>query len=159
MMMMTLMYDKRTKASTWDQDGLVPRAVAHIIKLKKWYGNFDLAVCILVWKRRPWKKYCSNYHWVSIYIKAYANTVYPVADEISWVQPPSEVRPPSLLRPTGRPRKSRRNDEDELTNPRTRRCAKCEQYGHFKQTCKGPPEPDKIVHQRKKLTRVDTPRC
>ncbi|KAF6141148.1 hypothetical protein GIB67_006593 [Kingdonia uniflora] len=48
-------------------------------------------------------RYCSEYHWVSTYMKAYASTVYPVADETSWVKPPREFRPPPLLRPTGRP--------------------------------------------------------
>ncbi|KAF6156231.1 hypothetical protein GIB67_030234 [Kingdonia uniflora] len=188
MMMMTLMYDRRTKTSIWDQDGLVPRAVAHIAKLKKWYGKFDLAgvdknkwtatkdgqrwainldaqeceykewqvpglpcvyaVSILIWLRKPsWKKYCSEYHWVSTYIKAYASTVYP---------PPREFRPPPLLRPIGRPRKSRRKDEDELTNGSARRCGKCGYYRHNKKTCKGPPVVDKVVYNKKKLTRVDT---
>ncbi|KAF6158490.1 hypothetical protein GIB67_022087 [Kingdonia uniflora] len=180
MMMMTLMHDRRTKASIGDQDGLVPRAVAHIAKLKKWYGKFDLAgvdknkwtatkdgqrwtvnldaqececkewqvfglpcihtVCILVWLRKPsWKKYCSEYHWVSTYMKAYASAVYAVADETSWVKPPREFKPPPLLRPTGRPRKSRRKDEDELTNGSARRCGKRGHYGHNKKTCKGSP--------------------
>ncbi|KAF6151021.1 hypothetical protein GIB67_016499 [Kingdonia uniflora] len=73
-------------------------------------------------------------------------------------RPSSEVRPPPLLRPTGRPRKSRRKDEDELTNATTRRCAKCGQYEHFKKTCKGPLMPDKTILQKNKLTRVDTRR-
>ncbi|KAF6157875.1 hypothetical protein GIB67_015191 [Kingdonia uniflora] len=197
MMMMTLMYDKRTKESIWDQDGLVPRAVAHIAKLKKWYGKFDLAgveknkwtatkdgqrwtvnldaqececkewqvsglpcintVYILVWLRKPsWKKYCCEYHWVSTYMKAYASTVYPVANDTSWVKPPREFRPPPLLRPTRRPRKSRRKDENELTNGSARRYGKYGHYGHNKKTCKGPPMADKVVHNKKKLTRVDT---
>ncbi|KAF6168485.1 hypothetical protein GIB67_005037 [Kingdonia uniflora] len=91
-------------------------------------------------------------------MKAYASVVYPVVDKISWVKPPREFRPPLLLRPTGKPRKSRRKDEDELSNGLTRRCSKCEHYGHNKKTCKGPPVADKVVHNNKKLTRVDTPR-
>ncbi|KAF6159381.1 hypothetical protein GIB67_032152 [Kingdonia uniflora] len=199
MMMMTLMYDRRTKASIWDQDGLVPRAVAQIAKLKKWYGKFDLVgvdknkwtaikdclrwtvnldaqkceckewqvsglpcvhpVCILVWLRKPsWKKYCSEYHWVSTYMKAYDNAVYPVADETSWVKPPREFRPPPLLRPTRRPRKSRIKDEDKFTNCSARRCGKRCHFEHNKKICKGHLVVDKVVHNKKKLTRVDTPR-
>ncbi|KAF6161656.1 hypothetical protein GIB67_017294 [Kingdonia uniflora] len=160
MMMMTLMYDRRTKASIWDQDGLVPRAVAHIAKLKKWYGKFDLAgVDKNKWTAtKDGQRYCSEYHCVSTYMKAYPSVVYPVADEASWVKPPKDFRLRPLLRPTGRPRKSRRKDEDELTNGSARICSKCGHYGHNKKTCKGPPAADKVVHNKKKLTRVDTPK-
>ncbi|KAF6165656.1 hypothetical protein GIB67_011758 [Kingdonia uniflora] len=102
--------------------------------------------------------YCSEYHWVSTYMKAYASAVYLVADETSWVKPPRELRPPPLLRPTGKLRKSWRKDEDELTNSSARRCGKYGHYGHNKKTCKGPPAADKVVHNKKKLTRVDAPR-
>ncbi|KAF6169633.1 hypothetical protein GIB67_004025 [Kingdonia uniflora] len=107
--------------------------------LKAKYGGVCLSiirldgnnVCILVWLRKAsWKKYCSEYHWVSTYVKTYVSTIYSVADETIWVKPPMEFRPPSLLRPTGRPRKSRRKGEDELTNGSARRCGKC---GHWAQ--------------------------
>ncbi|KAF6145582.1 hypothetical protein GIB67_037615 [Kingdonia uniflora] len=149
MMMMTLMYDRRAKASvdknkwTTTKDG------------ERWTVNLDAQEC----ECKEWHAiYCSEYHWVSTYMKAYASAVYPVANETSWVKPPREFRPPPLLRPTGRPRKSRRKDEDELTNGSARRCGKCGHYGHNKKTCKGPPAADKVPHNKKKLTRVDTPR-
>ncbi|KAF6172482.1 hypothetical protein GIB67_006995 [Kingdonia uniflora] len=67
--------------------------------------------------------------------------------------------PPQLLRPTGRPRKARRKDEHKLINGSSRRCSKCGQYyGHNKKTCKGHPVADKVVLNKKKLTRVDTQR-
>ncbi|KAF6162136.1 hypothetical protein GIB67_008265 [Kingdonia uniflora] len=43
MMMMTFIYERRNKAKTWDQQGLVPRAVTHIEKMKKSYGKYDIA--------------------------------------------------------------------------------------------------------------------
>ncbi|KAF6165709.1 hypothetical protein GIB67_012606 [Kingdonia uniflora] len=103
-------------------------------------------------------RYCSEYHWVSTYMKAYASAVYPIAYVTSWVKPPREFRSPPLLRLTGRPRKSRIKDEDELTNGSTRRCGKCGHYGYNKKTYKSPSATYKVVHNNKKLIRVDIPR-
>ncbi|KAF6154167.1 hypothetical protein GIB67_016419 [Kingdonia uniflora] len=101
-------------------------SVGHIAKLKKWYGKFDPAgTDKYMWTTtKDGQRYCSEYHWVSTYMKAYAGGVYFVVDETSWVKPPMETRPPPLLRPTGRPMKARRKDEDELTNDSSRRCSK-----------------------------------
>ncbi|KAF6142824.1 hypothetical protein GIB67_002688 [Kingdonia uniflora] len=141
MMMMTLIYDRRTKASIWDQDGLVPRAVAHIAKLKKWYGKFNL---VGVDKNK----------WTAT--KDGQSVIYPVANETSRVKPPKEFRTPPLLRPTGRPRKSRRKDKDELTNGSARRCGKCRHYGHNKKTCKSPPAADKGSEPRPSTATSET---
>ncbi|KAF6158931.1 hypothetical protein GIB67_012348 [Kingdonia uniflora] len=143
MMMMTLMYDRIIKASTWDQDGLVPRVVDHITKLKKLYGKFNLA-------GTDKNKWTATKDGQSVHTCLVKKTIME--------EPPMEIRPPPFLRPTGRPRKARRKDEDELTNDSSRRCSKCGHHGHNKKTCKGPLAADKIVLYKKKLTRVDTQR-
>ncbi|KAF6159600.1 hypothetical protein GIB67_034562 [Kingdonia uniflora] len=153
MMMMTFMYERRNKAETWDQQGLVPRAVTHIEKMKKSYSKYDIAVCILVPMRRPGKKYCSKYYWVSSYVDTYADAIYAVEDESSW----GKVRPPPLIRPAGRPRKKEKKDVDELNgNGGERKCGKCGMFGHNKKICKGPhalPQPP----IRRPISRQDTP--
>ncbi|KAF6134347.1 hypothetical protein GIB67_005739 [Kingdonia uniflora] len=40
LMLMKLMHKRKIKAATWDQNGLVPRALIHIEELKKHYGGY-----------------------------------------------------------------------------------------------------------------------
>ncbi|KAF6151345.1 hypothetical protein GIB67_040618 [Kingdonia uniflora] len=133
-----------------------------IIGLDGNYGLFPIAaylcrMCVLVPMRRPWKKYCSKYYWVSSYVATYADAIYTIEDESSWGKPPREVRPPPLIRQAGRPRKQRRKDADELNgNGGERKCGKCRMFGHNKKTCKGPPTlPQTPI--RRPISRQDTP--
>ncbi|KAF6161345.1 hypothetical protein GIB67_009232 [Kingdonia uniflora] len=125
--------DKNYFTATKDGQRWIINLNAQECECKEWqiFGlPYVHAVCILVWKRRPWKY---EYYWVSIYMKAYANGVYPMADGTSWVQMNS------LIQGQG--------DVQSMDN-----------MDILKKTCKGPPVPYKIVLQKKKLTRVDTPR-
>ncbi|KAF6165754.1 hypothetical protein GIB67_012651 [Kingdonia uniflora] len=166
MMMMTFMYERRNKAETWDQQGLVPRAVTHIEKMKKSYGKYDIAGESK--KRHTASKdgqqwsinlddqecECKQWQisglpcvlvpmrrpWKKYCSKYNSVSSYVTTDVDAIYAPPREVRPPPLIRPAGRPRKQRRKDVDELNgNGGERKCGKCGMIGHNKKTCKDPP--------------------
>ncbi|KAF6134702.1 hypothetical protein GIB67_002103 [Kingdonia uniflora] len=135
LMIMKLMFERRTKAATWDQDGLVPRAAAHLEKVI----------------------YCSHYHFVSAYNAMYSGVVHPVSDSSHWEKPPTHVKPPPLVRGPGRPRKVRIKGVDEGGGSQ-KRCSKCGGFGHNKKTCKGVPAADIQPNPSiKPCTRTDIP--
>ncbi|KAF6142496.1 hypothetical protein GIB67_039460 [Kingdonia uniflora] len=72
------------------------------------------------------KRYCSEYHIVSSYVKTYSGSVLAISNPSLWDKG------------AGRPRKVRRKGDDE-GGSQQKRCHKCGHLGHNKKTCKGPP--------------------
>ncbi|KAG5566220.1 hypothetical protein RHGRI_001980 [Rhododendron griersonianum] len=82
----------------------------------------------------------------------YKGIIYPIN---GWTMWPSSgcvpVLPPNYGRPSGRPKKSRRKEREELENPdadklkrqnTSLRCSKCGQWGHNIRSCKNEVNPD-----------------
>ncbi|KAF6168500.1 hypothetical protein GIB67_015047 [Kingdonia uniflora] len=128
LMMMKLMYDRRNKGAEWNQDGLVHRAEEHITKIETFYRQYHpegdgdgcyaiigANVSILMKFRVSWIEYCSPYHRVSSYVEIYKKAIYPI--------PIDDFLPPPLVRGSGRLRKVRIPDPDEVLDPQ-KKCAK-----------------------------------
>ncbi|KAF6160942.1 hypothetical protein GIB67_007583 [Kingdonia uniflora] len=78
LMMMKLTYDRREKAQGWDQNFVVPRAKIHIKRIKR---------------------YCSEYHMVSSYVKTYSGSILAISDPSLWDKTMNiEVLPLLLVR-------------------------------------------------------------
>ncbi|KAF6155288.1 hypothetical protein GIB67_019814 [Kingdonia uniflora] len=87
LMIMKLMFKRRTKATTWDQDGLVPRAAAHLEKVMQHYGEYDIEGGNLdewVSIESSDSSYYSHYQFVSAYNATYSGVVHPVSDSSHW---------------------------------------------------------------------------
>ncbi|KAF6135060.1 hypothetical protein GIB67_014109 [Kingdonia uniflora] len=166
LMIMKLMFERRTKAATWDQDGLVSRAVAHLEKVMQRYGEYDvvggnLDECISIrssdsrWTVNFKAHTCQCNEWqvtglpcvhaASILVPmrndTYSGVIHPVSYYSHWEKPPTHVEPPLLVRGSGRPRKVRIKGTDEGGGSQ-KRCGKCGGYGHNKKTCEGLPVAD-----------------
>ncbi|KAF6135278.1 hypothetical protein GIB67_021640 [Kingdonia uniflora] len=95
------------------------------------------AVCVLIPLRHPWIEYCSEYHAVAKYVATYNLPIHASDDPSELGQPGYIVLPPPLVRGSGRPKKQRIKDQDEVLG-NCRRCKKCGVLGHMKKTYKGP---------------------
>ncbi|OVA05715.1 hypothetical protein BVC80_1417g16 [Macleaya cordata] len=158
-LLMSLLYERRVKARTWDPEGLVPRASRVIEGLKgdlKFYrvrGASDHLFSVTEILNRKRIKYVDDYHKVSTYLRAYAGYIQPMAPVQEWSVPQFSVIELKLAKGVGRPKKQRRRAWDERAKSYTgvrRKCTLCGQHGH-NITCKGPP-----AHVRK--PRVRKPR-
>ncbi|KAF6146836.1 hypothetical protein GIB67_018489 [Kingdonia uniflora] len=107
------MFKRRTKAESWDQGGLVPRAVKHLEYLMVHYGEYDMegghknkwvsissigARWCINPKEAIIEEFFSPYHFVASYVATYSSIIHPVSNDTQWVSPPYVVDPPSLQR-------------------------------------------------------------
>ncbi|KAF6163795.1 hypothetical protein GIB67_012154 [Kingdonia uniflora] len=112
------MFERRTKAESWDQGGLVPRVVKHLEYLMTHYGEYDMEGG----DKNKWvsissigaRWFFSPYHFVASYVATYSGIIHPVSNDTHWASPPYVVDPPPLQKGRGRPRKERRKGDNEV---------------------------------------------
>ncbi|KAF6135608.1 hypothetical protein GIB67_015461 [Kingdonia uniflora] len=99
LMLMKLMFERRIKAKSWDQGGLVPRAVKHLEYLMAHYGEYDMEGG----DKNEWvsisstgASYFSPYHFVASYVATYSGIIHPVSDDTYWASLLYVVDPPPL---------------------------------------------------------------
>ncbi|KAL2935886.1 Valine--tRNA ligase [Bienertia sinuspersici] len=85
--------------------------------------------------------FVSEWYSVARYKLAYSGNISPIPDETNW--PDMDVPkliPPTMKRSIRRPSRNRRREEGEKKKGKrstTVQCAKCKDFGHNSQTCKG----------------------
>ncbi|KAF7117126.1 hypothetical protein RHSIM_RhsimUnG0001800 [Rhododendron simsii] len=86
--------------------------------------------------------FISHYFLTETFRQSYAYLINPIPDKSMWIQTEyDDIMPPPYRRRTGRPKKSRRKGEDELTATIGRirvnvaKCRKCNQPGYNARTC------------------------
>ncbi|KAF6154969.1 hypothetical protein GIB67_018406 [Kingdonia uniflora] len=155
------MFERRTKAESWDQGCLVPRAVKHLKYLMTHYGEYDMeggdknewvlisstgarnalylcCKCINPKEAIIEEFFFSAYHFVASYVATYSGIIHPVSDDTHWASPPYMVDLPPLQRGRGRPRKEIRKGDNEV-HKEQKKCGKCGAFGHNKKSCKSEP--------------------
>ncbi|KAF6146829.1 hypothetical protein GIB67_018482 [Kingdonia uniflora] len=165
LMLMKLLNERRIKERTWDQRGLVPRALTHIEKLKTHYGDYDFegedddGFVLIGTSGGRWKLNLLTHTFFVANITMYHH-MWQHIQELSMLSlihqiGVRQVETPLLVRGPGRPKKVRRKDADE-GGGQQKKCGKCGMFGHIKKICKGTPAPPTISWSQPAY-RVDTP--
>ncbi|KAI8548880.1 hypothetical protein RHMOL_Rhmol07G0308400 [Rhododendron molle] len=110
------------------------------------------AIVAITFKNENILDYCHPCYGKETNANIYKGIIYPIN---GWTMWPSSgcvpVLPPNYGRPSGRPKKSRRKEREELENPdadklkrqnTSLRCGKCGQWGHNIRSCKNEVNPD-----------------
>ncbi|KAF9623421.1 hypothetical protein IFM89_003005 [Coptis chinensis] len=103
------------------------------------------AVAVIYPTRCSWVDFCSPFFTVQAYKQTYADYIKPMNEMTNWSTEihviegvPQIINPPPHVRGIGRPKKQRRevNDDAPSSKKKKKTCKSCHMPGHNSRTCK-----------------------